>query len=67
MESTKYPEVTVQLIGKDGNAFAIMGAVKSALKKHGVSPDEIDEYLRESMAGDYAHLLQTATEWVTVK
>ena len=30
--TVKYPEITVELIGQDGNAFAILGAVHKALK-----------------------------------
>ncbi len=62
----KYPEIEVELIGQDGNAFAIMGAVQKALRKGGVSKDEIDEYLKESMSGDYDNLLRTAMNWVSV-
>ena len=62
----KYPEIFVQLTGNDGNAFAIMGAVKSALTKAGVSADEVSEYIRESMSGDYDNLLRTAMDWVEV-
>lgn len=67
MSEVKYPEVKVKLVGQDGNAFAIMGAVQSALKKHGVSKAEIDEYLKQSMSGDYDNLLRTAMAWVVVK
>lgn len=67
MSEVKYPAVKVKLVGQDGNAFAIMGAVKSALQKHGVSKEEIDNYLSDSMSGDYNHLLQVAMSWVTVK
>ena len=59
-------EIKVQLSGNDGNAFAIMGSVKSALKKAGASKEEIDQYLSESMAGDYDNLLRVATDWVKV-
>ncbi len=62
----KYPDVEVQLVGQDGNAFAIMGRVAGALKDAGVSKEEIDEYYAESMSGDYDHLLQTAVKWVAV-
>lgn len=62
----KYPDVEVQLVGQDGNAFAIMGRVASALKDAGVSKEEIDEYYAESMSGDYDQLLQTAVKWVAV-
>lgn len=58
--------VTVDLIGSDGNAFAIMGAVQRALSKAGVAPEEINQYINESMSGDYDNLLRTAMEWVEV-
>ena len=63
----RHPEVTVKLIGNDGNAFAILGRVSSELKRAGVPKDEIDEFLREAQTGDYDHLLRTAMEWVTVE
>jgi hypothetical protein len=59
-------DVEVQLSGNDGNAFAVMGAVKSALKKAGASKDELDQYLADSMSGDYDNLLRVAMEWVEV-
>jgi hypothetical protein len=63
---TKYPEIEVSILGRDGNAFAIMGAVSNALRKAGVSPDEVKEYTSESMSGDYENLLRTAMRWVSV-
>jgi hypothetical protein len=63
---SKYP-VTVQLSGNDGNAFAIMGAVKSALKKAGATNEEVDKYLADSMSGDYDNLLRVAMQWVDVR
>ena len=62
----KYPEIEVQLIGKDGNAFAIMAAVRKALKRAEVSADEIAEYTKQSQSGDYDNLLLVAMSWVTV-
>lgn len=66
MSEVKYPEVEVQLTGNDGNAFAIMGAVSKALRRAGVDKVEIDEYVKESMSGDYENLLRTAMKWVSV-
>ena len=37
MTECKYPEVEVELVGQDGNAFVIMGAVSKALKRADVS------------------------------
>ena len=62
----KYPNITVQLTGNDGNAFAIMGAVRKALKREKVSADEIVEYTKQSTSGDYDNLLRVAMSWVTV-
>ena len=64
-QMSKY-NVEVQLSGNDGNAFAIMGAVKSALKKAGASKEELDQYVSDSMSGDYDNLLRVAMEWVEV-
>jgi len=66
MSEVKYPEVQVELVGQDGNAFAIMGAVSKALRRAGVDKSEIDEYLSECMSGDYDNLLRTAMRWVSV-
>ena len=63
----KYPNVTVQLTGQDGNAFAIMGAVSKALRRADVHKSEIDKYTAESMEGDYDALLMTAMKWVDVQ
>jgi hypothetical protein len=60
-------DVAVQLSGNDGNAFAVMGAVKSALKKAGASKEELDQYLADSMSGDYDNLLRVAMDWVEVE
>lgn len=67
MSDTKYPHITVQLTGNNGNAFAIMGAVKKALLADGIDDDEITEYMSESMDGDYDNLLQVAMRWVDVR
>lgn len=62
----KYSNVTVNLAGQDGNAFAVMASVSSALRKEGVPNDEVEMYLQESMSGDYDNLLRTAMKWVNV-
>jgi hypothetical protein len=62
---SKY-DIEVQLSGNDGNAFAIMGAVRSALKKAGATPQELEQYQEESMSGDYDNLLRVASQWVNV-
>ncbi len=66
MDGIKYPEIEVQLVGGDGNAFAIMGAVNTALRRGGVDKAERDEYMEQSMSGDYNNVLMTAMAWVSV-
>ena len=65
-EGPKYPDVEVQLTGVDGNAFVVMGAVRKALKRAGVSGDEIESFTAEATSGNYDHLLQTCVKWVEV-
>ena len=67
MNEIKYPNISVQLTGNDGNAFAIMGAVSKALRRNDVPKSEIDQYTEESMAGDYDALLRVAMKWVDVQ
>jgi hypothetical protein len=62
----KYPEIKVKLVGTDGNAYAIMGNVQKALRRAGVSKEQIDLYLKESMSGDYDNVIATACRWVSV-
>jgi len=62
----KYPNIEVNLIGRDSNALAIVGEVKQALRRAGVSSEEVDLYLEQAMAGDYDHLLQVTMAWVTI-
>jgi len=67
MTTPKYPNIRVKLIGGDGNAFAILGQVKRALKRGGVPPAEINQYFEEATSGDYNHLLATTMEWCEVE
>jgi hypothetical protein len=53
---------TVKLLGRDGNAYAIIGACVAAAKKAGWTPDKISELKAEMTSGDYNHLLRTAME-----
>jgi hypothetical protein len=63
----KYEDVTVQLIGQDGNAFAIIGAVASEIRKvHG--SDAASEWITLATASEsYDALLCRAMETVHVE
>jgi hypothetical protein len=56
----------VQLVGTDGNAFAIMGKVARALRQAG-RPDLVKPYMDEATSGDYDHLLQVTMKYVDVQ
>ena len=62
----KFPHVEVELVGQDGNAFAILGNVQRAMRQADVDKTDIDEMMAEAMSGDYDHLLQTVMATVAV-
>ena len=66
MTIPRFPDITVRLVGKDGNAFAILGRVLRALTDAGVEKAERDAFYAEATSGDYNHLLATAMRWVEV-
>lgn len=57
--------VTVDLVGQDGNAFVVMGLVIKALKRAGHT-DLVKQYQDEAMSGDYDHLIQVTMDYVEV-
>ena len=65
MSDVRYPEGEVQLTGETGNAGAILARVLHALRRAGASPEDLDAFEREAASGDYDHLLQTCTRWVS--
>ena len=66
-EQPKYPDVTVQLTGEDGNAMFIISRVRRALMRAKVPDAQIKEFSKEATQGDYDHVLQTCMDWVNVE
>ena len=66
MDDVKYPDIEVQLVGQDGNAFGIIGRVIESLRRAGVSNKECKQFADEATEGDYNHLLRTCMRWVNV-
>ena len=64
-EEVKHPDVTIKLVGQDGNAFVIMGVVSKALKRTGYR-DSAEEFVKEATSGDYNHLIVAAMNFVNV-
>lgn len=60
----KYPDVRVTLVGDDGNPFSILTRTAKALRRAGVTQNEIDAMYREATSGSYEQLIQTVIEWV---
>lgn len=62
----KYPEITVQLTGQDGNAFNIIGICLRAMRRAKLPQKERDKFQAEATSGDYCHLLATCLQWFDV-
>ena len=52
------------LVGVDGNAFAVMGATKAMLRRAGASDAYVAAYLQEAMSGDYDRLIATSMAYL---
>ena len=58
--------VTVKLIGEDGNAFHILSIVKRALVEAG-HRELAQEFLQQAQSGDYDNLLRVVQDFVVVE
>lgn len=67
MSNPKYPEITVSLVGENGNVFYILGKCLSAMRCANISKEEQDEFYRQATAGDYNNLLITCLEWFGIE
>lgn len=50
------------LVGTNGNAFALMGKFQSCARKEGWTKEEIKKVLDAAMSGDYNNLVATLTQ-----
>lgn len=53
-----------QIVGKDGNAFAVMGRALLGMKHAGYSAELREQYQRECLSGDYDHMLAVTLDYV---
>ncbi|MCH7536063.1 MAG: hypothetical protein IH948_10065 [Bacteroidetes bacterium] len=67
MSDVMYPDITVKMVGMDGNAFAILARVRNALRRAKIRDKYIQKFTDEAMKGDYDNLLQTCMKWVSVE
>ena len=61
-----YPDIQVDLVGEDGNAFAIIGKVRQALRRGGVDDEVVKAFTEEATSGNYDNVVRTAMRWVEV-
>lgn len=52
------------LVGVDGNAFAVMGYVVQCMKKENMTAEEIKAYKDKAMSDDYNNLLATSFDMI---
>ncbi len=55
--------VNLDLVGVNGNAYAIMGAFRRQARKEQWTDDEIETVITEAKNGDYNHLLGTILKY----
>lgn len=63
---TPLTDAVVELTGKDGNAFFILGQVRRGILNSN-HPELAEEFVREATAIDYEHLLSVCMRYVDVR
>lgn len=66
MNKPIFDDVTVKLVGEDGNAFLILGRVKRALVDAGHAQGA-ENYYKEATTGNYDNLLVVTMKYVNVE
>jgi hypothetical protein len=61
----KHPQIRVRLAGP-ANDFCILDIVTKALRKAGVSAEEIDQFCDQALAATENDLRQICGQWVTL-
>jgi hypothetical protein len=56
------PKLKLDIIGRDGNAFAIIERAKQVMKEAGKSKEEIDAMQEKAFAGSYGDILRMMSE-----
>ena len=66
-DRTPLTDVTVSLVGIDGNAFNLIGRVRTELRRAGYDKDFLEQFTKEATSGDYFHLLNTIGKYVHIE
>lgn len=67
MNEATQPRPRVKLTGTDGNAFAVLGKCREAMRRAKCSPERIKEFTDKATSGDYDNLLATCAEYCDVR
>ncbi len=65
-DGPKYPGITVEIIGQDGNVFNLLAICKTAMRRNRIQ-SQWPEFHKEATSGDYDHALQTIMAWFNVE
>ena len=57
----------VELLGQNGNAFAILGRCVQAARRAGWTNVQIQAFRQEATSGEYDHLIGTAMKYFDVQ
>jgi hypothetical protein len=58
--------ISLPMVGQDGNAFAILGRARRALRNGGYDQGFIERFIREATSDDYNHLLMTVMDYFEI-
>ena len=67
LTNSKDPDITVKLIGENSNAFNILGICIKAMRRAGLTEEQVDEFRMEATSGDYQHLLNTCMRYFEIE
>lgn len=62
----KYPDIKIQLTGKDSNTMVLLSVCIRAMKKAKLPETEQTAFADEALADDYNHFLRTCMKWFNV-
>ena len=66
-DDRKLPRPKVRLVGRDGNAFAVLAACMRAAREFGWSAEQIEDFRRDATSGNYDNLLAAAMKYFDVE
>jgi hypothetical protein len=66
MSENEEKKPRLKLVGKDGNAFFILGRAVEAARKAKWPKEKIDEFMTKAKSGNYDNLLATCMDYFDV-